>query len=301
MLVISNYDNFILEKYGYNIIASNLSDRIISIVNDNFGKLLINKKIQIKNSIGNISNIKFINDTINIKLSERSYGNMNPTSLIIDGKNIYNLILNLELKLSETELRLKRLTDNKITDVISHECLHIIELFLTKDNDRDFTKSWEMGEKLHNLKNKYINDENWQNISYFIYLSLPHELRGRLQQLNNEIKGLDGDIIKYIKNTKIFKDIEFLSNVDENILLSKIKSDSNYKNIIKDFSEYFLNSGGDYERNFLKYIKKIKIKNKKYLHKILKSSYNVFNFGTIDNDINYNEYKFFKKDNDFKI
>lgn len=292
--ILYNYDNFILEKYGYNEIASTLSNKVISTINDNFGKLLVNKKLFLKNKIGEVSHINFIDDTINIKLSDKTYGNMNPSSLIIEGKNIYNLIINLEMKLNDSEIKAKKSINNDIIHTISHESLHIIELFLTSDNEKDFSNSWKMGEKLQNLKNRY-NDDNWQNISYFIYLSLPHELRGRLQQLNSHIKKTSFNNIidtqDYIKKTKIFKDIEFLSMMDENLILNKLKQDLNYKSIIKDFSEYFLEKNGNYESNFIKYIKGIKIKNKKYLNKVLKTSYNIHNFSEQERIIDYKNYE----------
>ena len=41
------YDDFLLERYGYNIIAKKLSEKIIDLININLGKLIYKKEIKI--------------------------------------------------------------------------------------------------------------------------------------------------------------------------------------------------------------------------------------------------------------
>jgi len=295
MIIIRNYDDMLLERYGYNNIAKEISNKIIDLINYNLGKLILNKSITLNSSLGKISEIDFIEDIINIKLSNRTYGNVNPKSTINESDSIYNMTINLELILSPIELKAKRLIHNDIIHTVEHESLHIIEGYLTNLNNKSFAKSWDMGSELQDLQNKYKLDDNWQEISHFIYLSLPHEMRARLQQLNSKIKmmGLRGIyyVQGYIKRTKIFKDVEFLSEIDEIVTLNKLKKDKNYNDIIKDFSLLFLkNSGIDYENNFKDYFKTIKFKNKKILSKLLKTSYNFESYGHEDIIIDYSKY-----------
>ena len=229
---------------------------------------------------------------------------MNPLSIKINNDEIDNVKINLEIELNHSELLLKLLDkNNKIFKTIKHEILHIIEIYLSKTNPKNLTKelsnSWKMGDDLEFLKNKYQNCNNWINdISYFIYLSLPHEMRAKIEELNgiitlNNIKGVE-NAINFIKTTKAYKDVEFLSNIDGNILLKKLKKDIEYNALIKDFSLIFLkNNKPNYENNFLNYIQKIKIKNKNLLRKFIKTSYAFEHMGMFeefDKIINYKDY-----------
>jgi len=295
MILLHNWDNFILEKFGRNDIAKNLSNKIINIINQNLGKLILNNKLEIKNEIGEIDGIKFINDEINIEISNRNYGNINPMSIIIENDSILNLKMNLEVILDKSEKTYKKIsTKNKLIGTINHESLHIIERYLTFINENDFSKSWEMGEILDILKDEYKSSKNWYNdISYFIYLSLPHEMRDRLHQLNSEIKsnGIK-DVMQYIKSSKIYKDVEFISNIDINKILNRLKLDIDYSLILKDFSSEFLkNDNKNYEKNLTDYLKRIKTKNKKLLDKLLRTSYNFESVSLPDKELDYEKYK----------
>jgi len=295
MILIYNWDNFILEKFGKNDIAKNLSDRIFDIINRNLGKLILNKELKITNSIGEIDGVKFINDEINVNILDRNYGNMNPMSIIIEDNSISNLKINLEFTLDESEKKYKEISStNRLLGTINHESLHLIERYLTFINENDFSKSWEMGEILDNLRNKYKSSNNWQDdISYFIYLSLPHEMRARLHQLNSEIKsnGIK-DVMQYIKSSKIYKDVEFISNIDISKILNKLKLDRDYSLILKDFSlEFLKNDNKNYEKNFTDYLKRIKTKNKKLLDKLLRTSYNFESVSLPDKVLDYEKYK----------
>jgi hypothetical protein len=288
------FDNFIFEQYGSNQIVRTLTNFIFQILNDNIGKILLNKNIQLKSTLSKFDEIKFVNDIINVKISNRSYGNVNPKSIFITDDIISNLILNLELVISPQEIIMKKLyKNNEINKIISHELLHIIELFLTEKNKSKLSKSWEYGEKVQLLQKKYKETE-WQKISHLIYLSLPHEMRARVEELNKEleINNISGilDTQNYIKTTKIYKDCEILSRINPQLILNKLKSESDYKNLIKDFCEILLDKYEDYEKEFLIYITKLKNRNKKFLDKLLRSSYNFEQVDQKDIDIDYNEY-----------
>jgi hypothetical protein len=296
MLLIYNYDNIIFERYGRNDLTRDLSNRLIDIINQNIGKLLLNNNITLKSELSTISNILFVNDIVNISLTDRFYGNINPNSYIIKDDTISDLIINIEFMLSPYERVYKKLNNNKIEHVIEHEFLHVVEQYLTVSDNNKLSSSWEIDMKLKYIQNKYNSATNWKEISYFIYLSLPHEIRARVQQLNKDIEqshitGIK-NVMVYIKNTKIYKDLEFLSNLDENILLDKLKQDIEHVDILKDFNDISKSTSNNYEQNFLNYIKKMKKKNQKLLNKLLKTSYNFD--GTYYDDsfvINYNEFE----------
>lgn len=296
MLNIINWDNFICERNSYNKLTTNLSKIILRIINDNIGKLILHKNISIKNEINSSDNIFFSNDIINIKISNRNYGNMNPISITFKENEIIGLVINLETILTPSELISKKISSNNtIIDTIEHECLHVMERYLTYMNNSNFAISWKMGESLHQMNEKYKDCDVWEEVSHMIYLSLPHEMRAKLQQLNsslerNQINGIENSI-DFIKNTNIYKEVEFLSNIKPNLVLKKLKSDSNYTNIIKDFSVMFLeNENKNYEKNFTDYMNKIVIKNKKLIDKLLRVSYNFENYEHQDRDIDYNQY-----------
>jgi hypothetical protein len=226
--------------------------------------------------------ISFINDEINIKLTNRFYGNINLNSLIINNNSIKNLVLNLELELSPSEISARKLIDNNISGTIEHELLHTIEKYLTISDGRNIANSFSMDAELKKIDKKYTNSQNWQDISYLIYLSFTHEIRSRIQQLNREIenthiRGIE-NVNSYIKNTKIYQDLDFLTKIDPIKILNNLKNDKDYKDILEDFSIYVLkNNNINYEKNFFDYIKKIKQKNKKMIDKLERTSYNFEN------------------------
>lgn len=286
MLLIQNYDTIIFERYSQNKLTSFISDEIIKIINQNIGQLILNGSITLKSVIPKIKGITFTDDIINISISNRFYGNINPSTMIIKDNNINNLVLNLELILTPIEIQSRRLIDNNIESTIEHELLYTIEKYLTIIDGNKLSNSFSMDEQLKKLDKLYKNSQNWLDISYLIYLSFPHEIRARIQQLNKDIenkhiKGIT-NAINYIKTTKIYKDLNFLTNIDEYIILKKLKNDKDYKDILENFSKNVLNNNNiNYEKNFTDYIKKIKQKNKKMLDKLERTSYN---FENINND-----------------
>jgi hypothetical protein len=282
MLLIQNYDTIIFERYGYNKITKEISDEIIKLIDQNIGRLILNGSISLKSLIPTSCGISFINDEINIKLTNRFYGNINLNSLIINNNSIKNLVLNLELELSPSEISARKLIDNNISGTIEHELLHTIEKYLTISDGRNIANSFSMDAELKKIDKKYTNSQNWQDISYLIYLSFPHEIRSRIQQLNREIenthiRGIE-NINSYIKNTKIYQDLDFLTKINPIKILNNLKNDKYYKDILKDFSIYVLkNNNINYENNFFDYIKKMKQKNKKMIDKLERTSYNFEN------------------------
>jgi hypothetical protein len=282
MILLQNYDTILFERYGYNKITKEISDEIIKLIDQNIGRLILNGSISLKSLIPTTCGINFINDEINIKISNRFYGNVNLNSLIINNNTIKNLVLNLELELSPSEISARKLIDNNISGTIEHELLHTIEKYLTISDGRNIANSFLMDSELKRIDKKYKNSKNWQDISYLIYLSFPHEIRSRIQQLNREIenshiRGVE-NVNVFIKNTKIYKDLNFLSKIEPVKILKKLKNDKDHEDILKEFSIYVLkNNNINYEKNFFDYINKMKQKNKKMIDKLERTSYNFEN------------------------
>lgn len=269
----------IFENYGSNKLVENLTSYIFNLINREFGKLLLNKSLKLSNSLSSYDKIEFVNDLININISNKNYANINVDSLKID-KSIYNMVINIEFIPTNSEILSKSISKkNKLFDNISHEIFHVIEMYLTKQNENKISKSWEYGRNLQKLKDKYID---FEDISYFIYLSLPHEIRARIQQLNSDIANKKLKGIKYtqdyIKTTKIYNDIIFLSKIDTNVILYKLKKSNDYVNIISDFNNHFLENNitdiDRQEKEFIKYFNSLKKRNKETIDKLLKTAYN---------------------------
>ncbi len=293
MADIKNFEHFIFETHGYNKLTDIITEKIVSLINNNFGKLLLNKKIILNSELNIVDQLIFIKDRICI--NQPLTPSINKTKLKIDDNIIYDMELNINLILSTSEKSMKKIDSrNKVYQDISHEILYVVELYKSNQQFKKESESWKYGEKLQHLINKYNTDKNWQDISYFIYLSLPHEIRARKQQLNKEIDNLNMkgilNVQKYIKNTKIYKDLEFITKLDSENILNLLKNDINYKKILTDFSINYLETKNiNYENNFIKYFNTIKEKNKKTLPKLLKVSYN-FETISIDLDIDYKKY-----------
>jgi len=297
-----NFDNFILESYGKNDLVTKLTKYLTDIINEDLGKLILNKNLILKNSLKDFNDINFVNDIIQIKISNQSYGNINYDILTIKNNQIYNLIMNLEIDIKDIDINLKKIKSNFLFKIINHEFLHVIEKYLVISNNRKISKSWEYGKNLKELQDKYSNYIEWQNISYFIYLSLPHEMRSRISSLHSDIENLSNkdfkNVVNFIKNDKYFKDADFLSKINIDVLLIKLKNDSNYNNLLLDFNKTFLlNDKKDLkscEQEFIKYLKILKKKNEILKKKLIRTSYNYENVfyknEIVDKNINYDDY-----------
>jgi len=290
--MIKNYGSFILEKFGSNELANKLSKFLIDKINYNFGKLLLNKKIII--NIDDFDHINFINSKIYCELSNSNYGAIKPNLLKIESNKIEEFEMILNIKLSDIEKKSKKLDiNNKIISTIEHEFLHLIELYYSKINDNNLSKSWKMGKELQKLNKKY-NNKTWNDISYFIYLMFPHEIRARIHQLDSEIKNNNlnnnDEINNFIVKSKIYKDLEFLSKLNYNLLIDKLKTENNYDKIIYDFSTEVLNKTENHEKEFKNYLKNIINKSKRLLKKLIKISYSHFIYEEFDKEIDYEKW-----------
>jgi len=177
--------------------------------------------------------------------------------------------------------------------------MHVIEKYYSAFSNKGLSTSFKLGEKLQKIKT-LSNSKIWEDICYFSYLSLPHEMRARVMGINAEIDNLKIKGLKkaeqYIIYNKIYKDADFLSKINSKILLDKLRNDKDYNLLIFAFNNDFLEKKykdiKDCENNFLKFFETLKNKNKILKNKILKTSFNFESFTEdyFDREINYYEY-----------
>jgi hypothetical protein len=299
MFYIEKYDNFIIESYGEDKLVKKLTNYLIDIINKNFGKLILNRELELKNVMSGIKDLIFVNDIIKIKISTKDYANILTNNIIINNNcDIENMTMNIEISLTPIDFTTKTFNYNKkLFNTISHEFMHVIEKYYSAFSKKGLSKSFELGEKLQKIKS-LSKSQIWEDICYFSYLSLPHEMRARVMGINSEINNSKGlkNAKEYILKNKIYKDADFLSKIQPSILLKKLKNDNNYIFLIFSFNNSFLGKNysniNDCEDNFIKFFENLKNKNRLLKNKILKTS---FNFESLtedhfDREINYYEY-----------
>jgi hypothetical protein len=309
MFYIDKYDNFIIESYGEDKLVKKLTNYLIDLINKNFGKLILNRELEIKNVMSGIKDLIFVNDIIKIKISIRDYANILINNIIINNNcDIENMTMNIEVFLTPQDFALKSFNYNKkLFNTISHEFMHVIEKYYSAFSKKGLSTSFKLGERLQKIK-KLSNSQIWEDICYFSYLSLPHEMRARVMGINAEIDNLKIKGLKkaeqYIINNKIYQDADFLSKINPKIMLDKLKNDKDYNLLIFAFNNTFLEKNythiRDCENNFLKFFETLKNKNKLLKNKILKTSFNFESYleDYFDKEINYNEYLPKEKDQD---
>lgn len=256
---ILKYTKFINEKHHVNQDVRHLTNLIYNKIYQLLPNLIVKREIIIENFLqDNYSRIKFKNDKIIVKLG-KNWGSINEP--IINNDVVENLIINLSINLSDKEVSGKKLIDNKIKETINHECQHVIEFY---HSDGILSKSWDFDKRLKEHEKKFNNKE-WLDICYFFYLSEQHEIRSRVSQ-SLEILKNGGDLL----NSSIYKDLDFLSNLDADVLIKKMNNYNDFGIILVDFVKNVLLRKGDYIKIFRSYIKDINKEAKKSKKKILK-------------------------------
>jgi hypothetical protein len=256
---ILKYTKFINEKHHVNQDVRHLTNLIYNKIYQLLPNLIVKREIIIENFLqDNYSRIKFKNDKIIVKLG-KNWGSINEP--IINNDVVENLIINLSINLSDKEVSGKKLIDNKIKETINHECQHVIEVY---HSDGILSKSWDFDKRLKKHEKKFNNKE-WLDICYFFYLSEQHEIRSRVSQ-SLEILKNGGDLL----NSSIYKDLDFLSNLDAAVLIKKMNNYNDFGIILVDFVKNVLLRKGDYIKIFRSYIKDINKEAKKSKKKILK-------------------------------
>lgn len=285
---IKKINEFIInEKHHVNGDVRHLTNLIYNKIYQLIPNLIFKKEIIIENLLqDNYTRIKFKCDKIIVRLGKNS-GNINEP--IINNDIVENLIINLFINLSNKEILQKKLINNRIKETINHECQHVIEFY---HSDGILSKSWDFDKRLKEHESKFNNKE-WLDICYLFYLSEDHEMRSRVSQ-SLEILKNGGDLL----NSNVYKNLDFLSNLDSDILIKKMEKYDDFGLILIDFVKNVLLRKGDYLKIFKSYIKVINKESKKNKNKILKVLYSYKNPESIseeyiEKDINYKDYYIF--------
>jgi len=293
--MIKKYLEYITEKYSCNEDVKNITQLIYDEINKNIDKLLTTGELTIQDLLhDNYTDIIFINDIIKIKLGSRDYGELTTCEI---KNNVILINVLIEYKLTHKDILNKKLNE-KIKYTINHEFNHVIERYYSDE----LSNSWNISKNIDLLRLRYnpykTKIENFDkydmidDILHFLYLSQPHELRARLSSLYEELKNKDlkfEEYENYIKNTDIYKELENICLIDPNFLIKKIDSD-----ILKDIMKRLFNITKNCEKEFVKYFNRLKINNKTYLEKMLKSYYFIFenplSRDEFDRKIDFNKY-----------
>jgi len=297
--VIDKFEDFLNESFGVNKYTKILTELLFKKINLELGKLILNKSLILNNYLqDNFGKIPFINDTIELKLSDHSHGILSDG--IFRSGTITNLKITLNVCLSTKETLAKMIFDNnKLKEDINHEFNHVIEKYLSELNNRNNYKSWDIAKNLYIYRDSHKNMEDWDDILHMIYLSQPQEMRSRISEMYEIVKNMDINKYYYekeIKNTKIYKECDLISKVNINLILSRMKNIyTNFNEILKEFmiSVLYYNKP-DYESEFIKYFNKLKNKNITLKEKLLKSYYYIFESTTyecyFEKDINWEKW-----------
>jgi hypothetical protein len=282
---IKNFNDIseINEKYHVSQDVKHLTNIIYSKIYQLIPNLILKKEITISNLLqDNYGRIKFKNDIIKVKLGDNHGGIKN-----IDLKdNILNIELELTIKLSSKELSQKKLINNKIKETINHECQHIIEFY---HSDGNLSKSWNFHKRLKIHENKF-NNKKWLDVCYLFYLAEEHELRSKVSQGLELLKNGEN-----LYESEIYKNINLLSELNSDLILSKMFEYDDFGVILLDFVKNVLLKKGDTIKIFKSYIKYINRISLLYKNKILRVLYSyenpdVFLEESIEKDIDYKEY-----------
>lgn len=274
--MIEDFIEYITERYTCNQDAKNITDLLFDEINNRFDELLSNKKLILTSVLeNNYKSLIFINDIIEIHLSDRDYGRLDKCQI---KNNIILTKIYIEYKIKESEKIIKRLLKkSKIRNTINHEFNHVVEYY----HSEKMSDSWDIAKKITILREKY-KDDKIDNILHILYLSQPHEIRSRISSLYEDIKDYSGNTHNfeiYIKTLVIYKELKYLSMIEPELLLKNIKD-----NDIIDIMNTLFNIDKNHRKEFIKYFNKLKISNDKMLEKILKSYYYLFENYICDDD-----------------
>ena len=169
---------------------------------------------------GNDNKIQFDLDYVDLplmdlrivfNLSNRYYAYYDPTYSSLKDNKLYDIIIYLEIDKNN-------IINHKIKGIINHELNHIKEYYeilkKMKDLDIKITPTYI---KIRNIINS-IDDVNFKNFLYLIYLSYDTEMNARISQVYHYLYGLnmkDKDILfNKLKEHENWKYLMLLNNFD---------------------------------------------------------------------------------------
>ena len=169
----------------------------------------------IKNDVNfnsNFYNIQFTNDkkiNKNIPLNvlfikDNSFHNLYATSEYLP------YVIKIYHKDSYDDIELKK--------VITHELLHIFEIFNRVDKNSKKDLQWGINNIIQKIRNNYNSDKFIEDFIYLIYLSFDHEINARVSEVYPILMELRtsyrNELSNELKNTSTYKYSEELLNFD---------------------------------------------------------------------------------------
>lgn len=281
---LTKYNEFINEKYHVSQDVKHLTNIIYNKIYHLIPILVLKKKLVIENLLqDNYGRIKFRGDRIELNIG-KNHGIINTPILVNDV--IQNLVIELTIDLSKSELSQRKIINNKIRETINHECQHIIEFYHSGGN---LSRSWSFDKRLKIHEEKFDN-KDWLNICHLFYLAEEHELRSKVSQTLELLKnGLN------LYESDLYKKVDLLTKLDSDVILSKMDQYDEFGIILIDFVKNVLLRKGDYIKVFKSYIKEINKLSSIYKNKMLRVLYSWENPGAfleenIEKDILLSEY-----------
>lgn len=281
---LTKYNEFINEKYHVSQDFKHLTNIIYNKIYHLIPSLVLKKKLVIENLLqDNYGRIKFRGDRIELNIG-KNHGIINTPILVNDV--IQNLVIELTIDLSKSELSQRKIINNKIRETINHECQHIIE-FYHSDGNLSRSGSFDKRLKIHEEK---FDNKDWLNICHLFYLAEEHELRSKVSQTLELLKN-DHNLYE----SDLYKKVDLLTKLDSDVILSKMDQYDEFRIILIDFVKNVLLRKGDYIKVFKSYIKEINKLSSIYKNKMLRVLYSWENPGAfleenIEKDIPLSEY-----------
>jgi hypothetical protein len=303
--MITNLENYILEKYGTETNVKHLTKLLFNKINEYIPKIFrSSENITINNYLEkNSSKIKFKNDKIILILNNKDKkSNINNPN--IENNIIENLILTLNINYNQKELKNKYLSEkNKLKTDINHEMNHIMELYLTQYNNNKKSKSWDFNIRLNKHKEKFSYCDKWLEFLHIFYLMEEHEIRSRISSMREYLQQLNTNnvdlLVSEIKKSNMYIDCDNISKLNGRTIIDIMKSQYKaFDVILSDFVKNVMgNKSINIEDVFIKEIQNLNIKAKKMKKKLLKTLYTfliiedcIYLEENISKDIDFTDY-----------
>jgi hypothetical protein len=269
---LENYYDFygmVNESHGINNNVRLITDFIIKELDKNLFILIKNKILILTDILNTIGDIRFNMSILRFNLTDNFNSGVSIFEITQNG--LYTKI-DFNILLTPEEIQKEQIIESKISELITHEFTHVIELYYTemkkrveknKINIRE-SNSWKLSVRLKAHQKKYKKDfPEWVNFTHLFYSMLNHERRARIASLYNYLIHFNtkdrNELEKIVMNSPEWKNIEDIKKVkgQQNIYYFK-KIYPDFNEVLSDFLVNVLNKP-DTENTYIKYIEQLKL------------------------------------------
>jgi hypothetical protein len=229
-------------------------------------KCVVNEIANGKNNI-NINYSDFKVDKLSIDLNHLK--NKKPEAFV-QIKSIDSITKKIILANIKITTDLLDLHQGKINRIITHEILHLFELYQRIQVD-DSGKEWKTSNTLITIRNKYISNESLYDFIMVLYLSFDQEINARVAETYTVlIESRNKDkifLIDTLKNSNAYDCYEKLNNYTPNL------KDTDYPLFIQflnELNDTNISNNHDVDIILESYVKTFKKKAKIFKNKMLK-------------------------------